>query len=263
MPPPRAAFRVTMVGHASVLVQLAGVNVLIDPVWSERVSPVAWAGPRRVSAPGVRFEDLPPIDAVLVTHNHYDHMDAPTLRRLRAAHRPRVIAPLGNDRLIPGGAETADWGGVIDLGAVRITLVPAHHWSARAIGDRRRALWCGFVLQSPAGTLYNVGDTGYGDGRIFEAVRDFAPDVALIPIGAYEPRWFMRDQHVNPAEAVQIMRDCGARHALGTHWGVVQLTNEAREAPREALQALVPDAIFHAMEPGEEWVPPEPPPEPA
>ena len=257
---------ITMVGHATVLIQLAGINLLVDPVWSERASPLRWAGPKRVNDPGVEFADLPPIDVVLITHNHYDHLDRATLRRLWDTHRPRIIAPLGNESLIAktigaAKAETADWGDTVPVGGdVRVTIVPAYHWSARVLGDRRMALWCGFVIQSPAGLVYNVGDTGYGDGRIFSDIRSRfgAPDVAILPIGAYEPRWFMKAQHTNPDESVRIMMACGAQQGLGVHWGTFQLTNEARVAPKEALAAalrhhgIAPDR-FLAFEPGDVW----------
>lgn len=266
-PAPRVSgLAVTMIGHASVLIQAAGRNLLVDPVWSERASPVRWAGPRRVNAPGIAFADLPPIDAVLITHNHYDHFDIATLRRLRAAHAPRFVVPLGNDTLLAraiGTAriEAADWGDTVPLDEeTRIALVPAHHWSARSLGDRRMALWCGFVIQSPSGLVYNAGDTAYGDGRIFRDLpkRFGAPDIAILPIGAYEPRWFMKDQHANPDEAVRIMMACEARQALGVHWGTFQLTDEPRLAPKEALgEALRQHGIaperFLALEPGDVW----------
>jgi len=257
---------VTMVGHATVLIQAAGRNILVDPVWSERASPLKWAGPRRVNAPGVPFEHLPPIDVVLLTHNHYDHLDVATLRRIWERDRPRVVAPLGNDAVIARAApevvvEARDWRDSVELAPdFRIQLHPANHWSSRTIRDRRMALWCGFLIETPAGTIYVVGDTGYGDGEIFrELTRRQAPiDLAIIPIGAYEPRWFMRDQHVDPAEAVQIMLDCGAAQALGVHWGTFQLTDEPRMAPKEALQEALArhhlsETSFIAMEPGDVW----------
>ena len=257
---------VTLIGHASLLIQAAGRNLLVDPVYAERASPVQWAGPRRVNPPGVAFDDLPPIDAVLLTHNHYDHLDIPALRRLWQRDRPRLLAPLGNDRVVANAApevavETLDWGQSLALdGGLTVWLHPAYHWSSRGLTDRRMALWGGFVIRPPAGCVYVAGDTGYGDGRIFRDVRTRygAPDLAILPIGAYEPRWFMKDQHVNPAEAVQIMLDCGAAQALGVHWGTFQLTDEPLLAPAQALARELDrrglDAgRFQAMTPGDRW----------
>ena len=249
-----ATLAVTGIGHASLLIQADGLNILVDPVWSDRASPLPFLGPKRWNAPGVAFDALPPIDAVLLTHNHYDHLDAPTLRRLCAAHAPRIVAPLGNGallaRLCPGARiDTADWGARIDLSpTTAITLHPAYHWSARTPFDRRRALWCGYVLTTPRDTVYIAGDTAYGDGAPFHRVRQRfgPPTLAILPIGAYEPRWFMRAQHMNPEDAVQAMLDCGAPQALGIHWGTFQLTDEPRTAP---LQALTEACTRHALNP--------------
>ncbi|NJR79091.1 MBL fold metallo-hydrolase [Sphingomonas corticis] len=239
--------RVTMIGHASLLIQAAGVNVLTDPVFSDRASPFARVGPRRVTAPGIAFDHLPPIDAVLLSHAHYDHMDVATLRRLHARDAPLMAMPLGNDAVVraavPGARAVAgNWWERIALGeGIATTLTPACHWSNRWPSDTRMMLWSGHWLDTPAGAVWFVGDTGYGDGRIFADVRQRlgSPRAALIPIGAYEPRWFMAAQHVNPAEAVRIFDDVGAGRALGIHWGTFQLTDEARDAPREALAAAL------------------------
>jgi L-ascorbate metabolism protein UlaG (beta-lactamase superfamily) len=258
--------RVTVVGHASMLVQSAGVNILVDPIYAERASPVSFAGPKRVRAPGVAFADLPPIDAVLITHNHYDHLDLATLARLQAAFRPRMIAPLGNDAIIRAAdpairAEGYDWGAAVRLAEdVQVHVAPCYHWSARGAFDRRMALWAAFVIESPAGRLYHVGDTGYADGSFFRAARQRFGGfrLAILPIGAYEPRWFMQSQHVNPAEAVQVFRDCGAMAAIGHHFGTFPLTNEGIDAPVEALKRAVedanlPDSTFRAPLPGTVW----------
>lgn len=256
--------RVTMIGHATVLIQTAGLNLLTDPVWSERASPVGFAGPRRVERPGIDLADLPRIDAILLSHNHYDHLDMSSLRRLHAEHRPLIITPLGNDAILRDAipdvrVATGDWGDsvALDRGG-EAHIVPAYHWSARGPRDRRMALWGGFMLRTSAGLAYFAGDTGYGDGAIFRAMRQRygAPDLALLPIGAYAPRWFMADQHADPDEAVEIMLDLNARTALGIHWGSFQLTDEPREEPpNRLLRALIAREInptrFPAASPGE------------
>lgn len=266
VPPKRsAALRVTMVGHACVLIQLGGVNLLVDPLWCDRAGPAGLLGPRRADAVGIRFDQLPPVDVVLLTHNHYDHLDAATVRRLQARHAPRFITPLGNDvlvRRIARGIDVVagDWHDVISFNSVEIVIWPAHHWSARSGLDRRMALWGGFVVKTATATVYIAGDTGYGDGAIFRALAAAhgAPSLAVLPIGAYEPRWFMKPQHVNPAEAVRIMQDCGAAAAIGVHWGSFQLTDEPRDAPVHALGvALAAAGIeprrFRAFRPGDVW----------
>ncbi|MEO5492911.1 MAG: MBL fold metallo-hydrolase [Sphingomonas sp.] len=255
--------RVSMVGHATLLIQVAGVNLLTDPMWSDRASPLAFAGPKRVTRPGIAFEDLPPIDAVLLSHNHYDHMDLTTLRRLHDRHRSSMIMPLGNDAIVrrpivDARIEVGDWGDRIHVSdKVATTLTRANHWSSRGVRDRRMALWAGHYLDTPAGGVWFAGDTGYGDGAIFREVRELygAPKLALIPIGAYEPRSFMTSQHVNPAEAVDIMHDVGAEHAPGIHWGTFQLTDEPRDAPALGLSTALsaagePAGRFVAAEPG-------------
>lgn len=267
-PPPRSdELRVALIGHASFLVQVAGLNILIDPVFSERVSPFSTIGPKRVNAPGIRFEALPPIDFVLVSHAHYDHLDSVSLARLEAAFHPRFVCPLGNDGIIaratraPSRIVARDWGEEVDAGqGVGIHLRPSYHWSARGLHDRRMQLWCAFVLTTPQGTLYHIADTGYGDGGFFRQVKaEFGTlRLAHIPIGAYEPRWFMSTMHVNPEESVRILADCGARQAIGHHWGTFQLTNEAHGQPEQdlaaarAAQGLSPDR-FVAFRPGQVW----------
>jgi len=244
---------ITCIGHASLLIQAAGINILIDPVWSDRVSPFRALGPRRYNPPAVSLTDLPPIHAILVSHNHYDHMDTATIAAIHEQHQCVVIAPLGNDAVIHKDAphipvQTGDWWQAFPLSSkVRATIVPAYHWSARGFGDRRQALWCGFFLDTPAGRVYCAGDTAYQDGKIFAEIRDRcgAPSVAILPIGAYAPRWFMSTQHTDPAEALQIANDVGAQHLLGIHWGTFQLTDEPCDEPPRLLE----DAIRHADTP--------------
>jgi L-ascorbate metabolism protein UlaG (beta-lactamase superfamily) len=268
-PPARVngdAWRISYVGHASLLVQTAGRNILIDPIWSERCSPVSFAGPKRVCEPGVAFGALPPIDAVLVSHNHYDHLDVVTLARLAHAHHPRVITPLGNDTIMRAYdsailAEAYDWGDRVALAEdIAVSLCPMRHWSARGVRDHNRALWAAFVIETPAGRIFHVGDSGYGDGHYFKSARvRYGPfRLAILPIGHYEPRWFMRDQHMNPAESVQAFLDCGAALALGHHYGTFKLTDEAIDAPVVALgEALAAAGLkpetFRVLRPGEVW----------
>ncbi len=264
------ALRVSYVGHASFLIQTQGLNLLIDPVWSERASPVTWAGPKRVNAPGVAMADLPPIDAVLISHNHYDHLDLATLRVLAANHpNARFIAPLGNDAIIrddvpPSRTSTHDWGALVDVGkGVHVHFEPIYHWSARGLFDRRMALWSAFVIETQAGKIYHIADTGFADGALFRQAREKhgAFRMAIIPIGAFEPRWFMKDHHIDPAEAVEILKLCGAELAFGHHWGTFQLTDEAIDEPPKRLaaalaQANVPAERFLVKRPGEFYLSP-------
>ncbi|MCC8941495.1 MBL fold metallo-hydrolase [Bradyrhizobium sp. Arg68] len=266
-PPPRvdgAKVRFSFVGHASWLIQTAGLNILVDPVWSMRASPFSFAGPKRHNDPGIAFEKLPEIDVVLVSHGHYDHLDVATLSRLAAKFAPRVVTPLGNDvtmRAADGSikAEAFDWHQRVELGnGLAVTLVPTRHWSARGLFDRNKALWASFVLETPAGKLYIVCDSGYGSGVHFRRVAEAHGPLrlAILPIGAYEPRWFMRDQHMNPEDAVKALADCGAAQALAHHHGTFQLTDEAIDAPvialGEALDAAkVPREKFLTLKPGQ------------
>jgi L-ascorbate metabolism protein UlaG (beta-lactamase superfamily) len=258
--------RITAIGHASLLIQVAGINILVDPVWSERTSPFRRIGPVRRNPPAVALEDLPPIHAVLVTHNHYDHMDTATISALWQTHKPMVISPLGNDAVIrkdaPGvQVQTGDWWQSFALSdQVRATIVPAYHWSARSLGDRRFALWGGFVLDTPAGRIYCAGDTAWRDGKIFSEIRNRCgePLVAVLPIGAYDPRWFMNTQHTNPAEAVQIATTIGAQHLLGVHWATFQLTDEPWDEPAKLLDAAMGERksaslTAQALRPGDIW----------
>jgi L-ascorbate metabolism protein UlaG (beta-lactamase superfamily) len=240
------ALTVTMVGHVTVLIQTQGLNILTDPVWSERASPFQWAGPRRVRAPGVRFDDLPRIDVVLLSHNHYDHLDLATLKRLWARDRPRIITPIGNAALLARHGITAaegDWGDSFELGAsARVHIERVQHWSSRWGFDSYRALWCGFSLVLPGGNVYFSGDCGL-DAAAFAAVRRHGPvRLALLGIGAYEPRWFMQYHHMNPADAVAAFAEIAPARAIGMHWGVFQLTDEAIDTPPAALAVALADA---------------------
>ena len=272
VPSPRVegtGLRVTMVGHATLLIQAGGLNMLTDPVWSQRVSPYSFVGPKRVTPPGIAFENLPKIDVVLLTHNHYDHLDTATLARLKAAHDPQLITPLGNDRIVldavPGmRVSVGDWGDRIEIPGGVVHVEPTHHWSARGTRDRRMALWASFAIETAAGKIYHIGDTGFHRGINYRAAaeRHGGFRLAILPIGAYEPRWFMEGQHQNPDEAVQGMKLANAAFAAGHHWSTFQLTNEPMDEPgRKLAEAVATHGVeaqrFRPMLPGEVWDVPE------
>jgi L-ascorbate metabolism protein UlaG (beta-lactamase superfamily) len=259
-PPPAldgAAAVVTFIGHATFLIQTAAGNVLTDPMYSERAFPVQTLGPRRVRRPAVRFDDLPPISTVLLSHNHYDHCDLPTLRALARRDNPLVVTPLGNGALVRSAGirhvEELDWWDEAQSAALPITLTPAHHFSARTPFDRNRALWGGFSLVAGRSRVYFAGDSAYAPFFPEVRARLGAIDLALLPIGAYEPRWFMRAVHMNPAEAVQAHLDLGAPESLAMHFGTFQLTTEGIDEPLCALDAArqasrIPVEKFRALD---------------
>jgi N-acyl-phosphatidylethanolamine-hydrolysing phospholipase D len=238
---------VTWIGHATVLAKLGGLNLLTDPIFSERASPFAFAGPRREQPPGVALDELPHIDAVVVSHNHYDHLDLASCRKIaaQAGGSPLFVVPLGLKAWFKArGIERVvelDWWQSHPLNGTDIALVPAQHWSARGINDRMKTLWGGFAVFAPDCHLFFAGDTGYS--RDFADIRErFAErqqgggfDIAIIPIGAYEPRWFMAAQHINVEEALKIHADLGAKASLGVHWGTFELTDEALDEPPRQL----------------------------
>jgi L-ascorbate metabolism protein UlaG (beta-lactamase superfamily) len=241
----------TFVNHITFLVQWRGLNVLTDPVWSERVSPVQMTGPRRVRAPGLPFDALPAIDVVLVSHNHYDHLDLATLRRLEAAHRPLFVTGLGNRRFLEqhglGRVVELDWWQSTRHADAEIVYTPAQHWSGRGIRGRNRTLWGGCVVTADRRSVYFAGDTGYAPHHFAEIrARCGPPDISLLPIGAYEPRWFMQEQHMNPDEAVRAHLDLGTPLSIGTHFGCFRLTDEGIDDP---VRALVEARQVHGIDP--------------
>jgi L-ascorbate metabolism protein UlaG (beta-lactamase superfamily) len=260
-PPPSGEASVTFIGHSSFLLRLPGLTVLTDPVFVARCSPTQLAGPKRVRAPGIALQDLPKVDLILLSHNHYDHMDLISLRKLRKRFPGvAIVTSLGNAAYLAkkrvGPAVELDWWQGHTLGETSITAVPARHFAARWLNDRNETLWCGFVLRHRGQSTYFAGDTGYTKYFKEIAARLGAPDLALLPIGAYEPRWFMGPVHMNPADAVQAFADLGAKRAIGMHWGTFQLTAEAYDAPLRDLAAAraaagLADAAFGTLDIGE------------
>ena len=231
---------VTFIGHATFLIQTTAGNILTDPMYSQRAGPLNLLGPRRVRQPAVLFDDLPPIATVLVSHNHYDHCDLRTLAMLAKRFDPIVVTALGNAALVRSSGirrvEELDWWQAATTSALPIALTPALHFSARSPLDRNRALWGGFTVAAGGSRIFFAGDTAYGP--FFKDVRQrLGPiDLALLPIGAYEPRWFMQSVHMNPAEAVQAHLDLDASESVGMHFGTFQLTTEGIDEPLRALE---------------------------
>lgn len=243
----QGALRVTVVNHASVLIQFDGQNLLTDPIWSERASPLSWAGPRRYVPPGLRFEDLPRIDAVLISHNHYDHLDLPTLQRLRAAHDPLFIVGLGEAETLRAAGLVRivelDWWQSHRLANGRkVWGTPSVHWTGRGLGDRNRSLWLSYLVETAGGPVYFAGDTGYGP-QFRQVAERFGPmRLALLPIGAYKPRWLTAYQHLDPAEALRAAADLQAASALAIHFGTFELADDGQQEAPETLRRLRQDA---------------------
>ncbi len=262
--PPRpdaeADIVLTFVGHSTFLIQTRTATIITDPVFVERASPVQFAGPRRVRQPGVRLDDLPPISLILLSHNHYDHCDLTSLGAISRRFHPTVVTLLGNARLLQSAGvvkiEELDWWRSSVTAPVPVTATPAQHFSARTPFDRNRALWGGFVVELGGRRLFFAGDSAYAP-HFSEIGRQLGPiDTALMPIGAYEPRWFMRHVHVNPEEAVRAHQDLGAARSFGMHFGTFQLTAEAIDAPLVALaearsQAGLTESEFCTLDFGE------------
>ncbi len=246
---------VTLINHSTLLLQQGGSNILTDPIWSERASPFTWIGPPRRRNPGVRWEDLPRIDIVLLSHNHYDHLDLATLQRLADRGQSQFVVPIGLARLLRshriGPVHELDWGQSLQFGLSTFYSVPALHFSARGIFDRNRTLWCGYVIKAAGRWIYFAGDTAFGDhfGGIRE--RFGPPDLALLPIGAYEPRWFMSAIHMAPEDAVRAHRILGAKTSIAIHHGTFQLTDESLDAPKKRLRECAPGDSFLVLDNGQ------------
>ena len=255
---------ISFVGHSSFLIQTHKLNILTDPVWSHRVSPVSWAGPARHHAPGIKLENLPKIDVVILSHNHYDHMDLATLKILEDKFQPLILCPLGEKELLQEQGLTQvtelDWWQEKVLSGYRFVFTPAQHFSGRGLFDRFKSLWGSFVIQTPESkNIFFGGDTGYSKHFVDIFNRLGAMDFSLIPIGAYEPRWFMKTMHVNPSEAVMAHIDLKSKQSIGIHFGTFQLTDEAIDQPkRDLIKALEEKKIspdkFTTLQPGQSQI---------
>jgi L-ascorbate metabolism protein UlaG (beta-lactamase superfamily) len=266
-PPPERVtgdgVRATFVGHSTVLIQTAGINILCDPIWSMRASPFSWIGPRRHRAPGIRFEDLPPIDIVLQSHDHYDHLDIPTVKRVASEWHPKFVVPLGvSARFVRKNITShehiseLDWWQSVDMrNNLKITSVPARHFSGRSLSDRNKTLWCGYMIECPAGAIYFAGDSGYGSH--FREIKRRFPKIrlAFLPIGAYMPEWFMGPVHVSPADAVRAHEELGAATSIAIHFGTFRLADDGEDQPvidlQRALDARKPLNPFFTLACGE------------
>ena len=236
---------VTLVGHATLLIQTGGLNILTDPIWAERAGPFSFLGSARVRPPAIRFEDLPPIDLVLVSHGHYDHMNIATLKRLYNNHKPQFLLPLGQGGYLRRagieGITELDWWQSVSMPniASQVWLVPARHWTARWIGDQNRALWGGFVIETDSGPIYFAGDTGYGEHFKEIATRLGAPRLAILPVGAYRPAFFMSDVHTGPEDALLAHQDMQANTSLAMHFGTFPLGDDGQTEAIDQLNKLV------------------------
>lgn len=233
---------ITVINHASVLIQMDNINILTDPHYSQRASPVSFAGPKRIVKPGIAFDNLPKIDVVLISHNHYDHLDLPTLKRLHERDKPIILAGLKTKRFLQENnltkAYDLDWWQSTRVNNTEITFTPAQHWSARGLFDKREMLWGGFYIKG-RNSIYFAGDTGYGNFFKLIEKKLSPPDIALIPIGAYEPRWFMKDAHLNPSDSLEAFKDLKAITMIGIHFGTFKLTDEGYKDPIKRLQSEI------------------------
>jgi L-ascorbate metabolism protein UlaG (beta-lactamase superfamily) len=246
---------VTLVNHSTVLLQQRGVNILTDPIWSERASPLSWIGPPRRRKPGISWDDLPPIDVVLLSHNHYDHLDLPTLRRLAAREQSTYIVPARGARLLQsnniGPVQELDWGESLSLSGLTIHAVPALHFSSRSLYDRNETLWCGYVIESQEGNIYYAADTAFGSHFSQIQEKFGSPRLALLPIGAYEPRWFMSPIHMAPEEAVRAHEILAAKTSIAIHHGTFQLGDDGIDTPKRQLVTIAPKDSFMVLNNGE------------
>ncbi|EPG66217.1 MBL fold metallo-hydrolase [Leptospira wolffii] len=232
---------ITFINHATVLIQFQGINILTDPVWSERISPVSWAGTKRVREPGISIKELPQIHLVVISHNHYDHLDIETLKTLNRKFSPKFLVPLGDKKLLQSegifDTEEMDWWQTIRVRKnTEVTFAPTQHLSARGIFDWNHSLWGSYMIKMGNKRVYFGGDAAYSSHYKEIRKRLGSPDISLLPIGAYEPRWFMRLVHMNPSDAIQAHKDLGSKLSIGMHFGTFQQTEESIDAPVDELK---------------------------
>ena len=265
-PPARVAgtaMRASWVGHATVLVQTAGLNILTDPIWSDYASPLPGVGPKRTAAPGVKFADLPRIDIIVVSHNHYDHMDLPTLKRLWERDRPLIVTSLGNDTILADAGITAralDWNGTAERGGAKVHVIRNHHWSSRWGRDRNRALWSAFLIETASGNIFFAGDTGMGDGKWPLQALAYGPvRLAIIPIGAFRfyPGQMSTGSHIGPEQAAAMFHMLRPARGIPIHWGTFRLSSEGYDTPPKMLDIYMrcragDPAAFGPLRPGEQ-----------
>ncbi len=253
--------RITFVNHSTFLIQVDGLNIITDPVWSKRTSPVEWAGPKRMRPPGISLDALPKIDLMLLSHNHWDHLDIKTVKKINEVHHPKIVTPLGVKAFLEQegvlGSEEIDWWQeAVFNNSMRIHAVPAQHFSGRGIFDRDGTLWCGYVIKRAGGNIYFVGDTGYNPTTFKEIGDRCGPmEVALVPIGAFKPQWFMSPIHCSPEEAVKIHQDIKTKISIATHFGTFPLADDAENEPVDELKKAIEKsgidaASFVAMKEG-------------
>jgi len=252
---------ITFINHATLLIQINGLNILTDPVWSERVSPVSWIGPKRVRAPGLDFDRLPKIDLVIISHNHYDHMDLATLKKISQKHGATILVPIGDRKLLQDegikNVKSLDWWSTEYFKEkFKVTFTPAQHFSSRGLFDKNESLWGGYIIRFNDYKIFFAGDTGYSQ-HFKDIHKRFGPmDISFLPIGAYAPRWFMKTVHMNPAEAVKAHQDLKSKYSIGMHFGTFQLTDEAIYKPVEELQRAklknnIPGGSFGVLDVGQ------------
>ena len=255
--------RVTFINHSSFLIQSYGLTFLTDPIWSERASPVSFAGPKRMVPPGIKMEDLPKIDIILLTHNHYDHLDIKALKELSKQHNPKIYCPLGVGRYLKkkgiDNIQEMDWWDRIPIkDDLTLMCTPAQHFSGRGMFDRDKTLWCGFALMKPDGSIYYSGDTGYGD--FFKDIAEKISPIKLsfLPIGAYKPGWFMAPIHTSPADAVRIHKEMGSQLSIPMHFGTFPLADDGMDDPVNDLKIAmktegISETEFIVLQNGQSW----------